>query len=125
MRCPDCRKKQLELTTPWERFRFWMFRTLFVEEYADLTQEKYTQGFGDGYKTGFEQAMGADERHVELVSQKLARRNGKVTPYYPVVKPDTNGTKVIHFDTAEGRDSFLAEEKDIKTSGTIDSIEKM
>lgn len=56
MRCPDCRKKEIELTTRWERFRWWMFKTLFADEYADLGQERFTQGFGDGYKEGFKRA---------------------------------------------------------------------
>lgn len=69
MRCPDCRQKELVLTTRWERFRFWMFRTLFAEEYADLTQEKYTQGFGDGYKVGFQHCK---ERQNKRMSGSIA-----------------------------------------------------
>lgn len=56
MRCPDCRRKELELTTLWERFRWWVFKTVFADEYTDLGQERFTQGFGDGYKEGFNRA---------------------------------------------------------------------
>lgn len=66
MRCPDCRKNELELTTWWERFRFWVFRTLFAEEYGDLVQEKYTQGFGDGYKQGFSHCKASEPNRTTL-----------------------------------------------------------
>lgn len=54
-KCPDCRTKEAELTTWWERLKNRVFR-LFSEEIIDLSQDRYTQGFGDGYKMGGDHA---------------------------------------------------------------------
>lgn len=54
MKCPDCRKKDIELLSLYERFKSWLFYRLFSQDIADLSQNKYTQGFGDGYIKGRE-----------------------------------------------------------------------
>ena len=51
-KCSDCRKKDIELLTRRERFKNWAFNRLFTQDIIDLSQNKYTQGFGDGYKEG-------------------------------------------------------------------------
>lgn len=53
-KCPQCRKIDKELLTRWEIFKNWCFRKLFPEDIADLSQDKYTQGFSDGYVRGME-----------------------------------------------------------------------
>lgn len=55
MKCYDCRLNDA-LDTPWERLRRWAFFKLFPHDIINLSQEKYTQGFGDGYKKAWEHA---------------------------------------------------------------------
>ena len=63
MKCVTCRK--LEATdTVWERVRHWFF-TFFHEDILDLSQEKYTMGYGDGYKQAFELIQMRDGKVVE------------------------------------------------------------
>lgn len=52
MKCQSCRKDDAVLTW-WERLRFWCFQR-FHQDILDLSQEKYTMGFGDGYKKACE-----------------------------------------------------------------------
>jgi len=54
MKCTNCRKKDIELLTRWERIKDYLFYRLFPKDIVDLSQNKYTQGFSDGYKTGRE-----------------------------------------------------------------------
>lgn len=57
MLCIDCRKKEAQYPdTRWERMREWLFRRLFVKEIESLSNERFIQGFGDGYKQGFDQS---------------------------------------------------------------------
>ena len=53
-RCSDCRGQQAELNL-WEKVRACAFR-FFHENITDLSSDKFTQGFGEGYKQGFEHA---------------------------------------------------------------------
>lgn len=57
MRCRDCRKLSKELDTPWQRIRLWFFFKVFKDESYDLGCDKFTEGFGQGYKVGFEDAI--------------------------------------------------------------------
>ncbi len=52
MKCTTCRAKDIELLTRYERFKNWLFYKLFPEDIIDLSQNKYTQGMGDGIKFG-------------------------------------------------------------------------
>lgn len=54
MTCTSCHKLNTEPLTYWQRFRKWCFEW-FVEDVKDLRDDRYTQGFGEGYKNGFEQ----------------------------------------------------------------------
>lgn len=54
-KCTECRKAEA-LDTPWERITRWWFYHLFPKNIIDLSQEKYTQGIGDGYTLGFKHA---------------------------------------------------------------------
>ena len=53
IRCYTCRKQRDELDTIWDRIRGWFFNK-FHEDIIDLSQAKYTQGYGDGYKAGWD-----------------------------------------------------------------------
>lgn len=59
MKCHSCREKDAELTTLWERIRNWLFErtnhVLFPQDFDDLKNDRYTQGFSDGNVQGFEQ----------------------------------------------------------------------
>ncbi len=54
-KCLQCRKLSNELDSTWDRIRMWLFNR-FHSDILDLSQDKYTQGFGDGYKTGYAHA---------------------------------------------------------------------
>lgn len=55
MKCTNCRKAEA-LDTRWDRIKRWLFICLFPQQSIDLSQEKYTQGFGDGYAMGMKHA---------------------------------------------------------------------
>lgn len=52
-KCSDCRKNDA-LDSDWERFKRWLFYKLFPKQIVDLSQERFTQGFSDGYVRGFD-----------------------------------------------------------------------
>lgn len=52
-KCSQCRKIDAELDTWWDRIRLKAFH-LFHNDIIDLSQDKYTQGFSDGYVKGRE-----------------------------------------------------------------------
>lgn len=54
MKCINCRQKDIELLTRWERLKDYLFYKLFPKDIIDLSQNKYTQGFSDGYAKGRE-----------------------------------------------------------------------
>lgn len=54
-KCTNCRKTEA-LDTRWERFSRWVFYRVFPQQIIDLSQEKFTQGFGDGYSKGMKHA---------------------------------------------------------------------
>lgn len=58
MKCPDCRSKDAEFLTSWERCRYWLFvrfnSVLFPQDYEDMKGDRYTQGFSDGTVQGYE-----------------------------------------------------------------------
>ncbi len=69
--CNGCRKLPAD-TTWWERTRFKMMQHLFAEDMASLIQEKYTQGFADGRKTGYMACLN-QEKSKEEAYQELVR----------------------------------------------------
>lgn len=70
MKCTDCRKNEA-LDTRWERIRRWAFFKLFPEEIINLSQEKFTQGFGDGYKKGCEHTL----FNIEQANKELTMKD--------------------------------------------------
>ena len=59
IKCQQCREKDVELLTTWERFRNWLFYRVnyifFSDDFEDLRTQKYTQGYSDGNLDGFKQ----------------------------------------------------------------------
>lgn len=58
IKCQQCRTKDVELLTRWERLRNWLFErvnhTLFPDDFDDLKSGRYTQGYSEGYVDGTE-----------------------------------------------------------------------
>lgn len=71
MKCESCRKENKELTTWWERLKYEVMKRLFSKDLVDFNQEKYMQGFGDGYKTGLKHAQVANRESKDLVERLL------------------------------------------------------
>lgn len=63
MKCSTCRKAEV-LDSPWDKVRMFFFH-FFHNDIVDLSQDKYTQGFSDGYVKGRE--------HEHESNQKLAK----------------------------------------------------
>jgi len=65
MKCSQCRDKDVEILTRWERIRNWIFLrfnyVFFPEDFNDIKSEKYTQGFSDGLLKGVEQEHRSNE----------------------------------------------------------------
>ena len=65
-KCSQCRDKDAELLTRWERFRNWLFfrvsYVFFPEDLNDLISQKYTQGYSDGLQD-------ATAQHIEKMKQ--------------------------------------------------------
>lgn len=54
-KCTNCRKADV-LDTRWDRIKRWFFYRIFSQQIIDLSQEKFTQGFSDGYVRGMKHA---------------------------------------------------------------------
>ncbi len=72
MKCSQCRDKDTELLTKWERFKNWLFYkinySLFADDFNDLTSQKYTQGISDGRMQGIEAEKSSFERYQAMVN---------------------------------------------------------
>ncbi len=80
IKCQQCRDKDVELLTRWERIRNWLFYkvnyTLFADDFEDLRTQKYTQGFSDGNVTGYKQ--GVSDKKVTVLQDLFP-----TVPYNP------------------------------------------
>jgi len=63
-KCTQCRKIDAELDSWWDRLRLKLFN-LFHRDIVDLSQDKYTQGFSDGYVMGRKHEKEDVSRHAE------------------------------------------------------------
>ncbi len=59
-KCSNCRKADA-LDSRWDKARMFFFR-FFHGDIADLSQDKYTQGFADGYVKGREHQHESDQK---------------------------------------------------------------
>lgn len=66
MKCSLCRKREEEVITLWEKVRRFFFH-FFHNDILDLTSEKYTQGFGDGYQVGFNESKKLSDVEIAKV----------------------------------------------------------
>lgn len=55
------------MDTPWDKFRLWLFKGIFRNDYEDLKADSYTQGVSDGYRMGFKQA----DEYIRANAKKL------------------------------------------------------
>ncbi len=55
----------------WDRIRLFFFN-FFHNDIIDLSQDKYTQGFGDGYRTGFLHGSDAEKERVRTKEDLLS-----------------------------------------------------
>lgn len=67
-KCARCRKVEAELDTMWDRVRLFFF-DFFKGDILDLSQQKYTQGFSDGYVTGRKHANEENLASLRLLNK--------------------------------------------------------
>ncbi len=76
MKCTSCRKQNIELTTWWERLKYKLMMRWFGEEVVDFGQDRNVQGFGDGYKIGWQHALNqVSKRYEDEVKEFLEEKN--------------------------------------------------
>lgn len=63
-KCNVCRKNDA-LNTRWDRIRYRLFLFLFPKDIIDLSQDKFTQGFGDGYMMGFDHGKSSPDLKIQ------------------------------------------------------------
>lgn len=78
-KCLTCRKATEELDSRWDRIRQWFFNR-FHQDIVDLSQDKFTQGFGDGYKVGFKHAQETAQKTIEAIREELLKKSNAHTP---------------------------------------------
>lgn len=80
-KCTSCRQQEVK-PTKWEVFRYKVMFYLFGEDLGNLIQEKYTQGFGDGYKYGFEACRSMEITKDQIMEEVVKKDGGfSITPY--------------------------------------------
>ena len=100
MKCGTCRKVTAELDSLWDRLRLWIFNR-FHTDIIDLSQDKYTQGFSDGWKTGFKNAQEMEFKTEEALREEIFNLQKKLAKKNPLQELDEA--------------SILTVEKDLKT----------
>ncbi len=65
-KCTNCRKAEV-LDTTWDKISRWLFMRLFPQQIIDISQEKYTQGFSDGYFIGMKHVQQNNGQKVQKV----------------------------------------------------------
>lgn len=94
MKCATCRKDEA-IDTWWEKIRFWFF-SRFHQDILDLAQEKYTMGFGDGYKKAFELKYDMENRTGEAINKLEGKLDQALRPLiHPYKFEAVDPTKVI------------------------------
>ena len=82
-KCSQCRKQPVQ-DSIWDRIRLFFF-SFFRNDIVDLSQDKFTQGFGDGYQKGFEHGVQAEKSRSKveigtLNSEDMVIDTSKVWP---------------------------------------------
>lgn len=77
LRCPSCRKYDVELTTWWERLKYSVMMRWFAEEITDYGQDRNLQGFGDGYKIGWQHAIETKNLDYVQEAEKFIQKENK------------------------------------------------
>ena len=83
MKCTTCRKAEV-LDSRWDKIRIRLFH-IFHNDIVDLSQEKYTQGFSDGYVKGREHQREDSDKQIAAV---LESRDPELTQFPLVIDPE-------------------------------------
>lgn len=86
MRCAQCKKVQKELDSWWDRVRLFLFH-FFHQDIIDLSDDKFQQGFGDGYRAGYQKHELESKAMLEMMLKSVQGHLYKL----PVLDP----TKII------------------------------
>ncbi len=74
-KCSTCRDKDAELLTRWERTRNWLFvrfnSVFFPQDYDDLKNDRYTQGFSDGNVQGYESGIRSTQPKPMITADQM------------------------------------------------------
>ncbi len=73
-KCSVCRKAEEDLDSWWDKVRLFFFH-FFHNDIVDLSQQKYTQGFADGYKVGGEHAVTTPKLAEEVIAEVNTEEN--------------------------------------------------
>lgn len=83
-KCLECRKQTKELDSVWDRIRLWFFNR-FHKDIIDLSQDRYTQGFGDGYKNGVQMTKEREREYINaLITENQMLRKEKSIDFTPL-----------------------------------------
>lgn len=74
-KCQNCRNGE-GTTTWWEQTRYWLMFRLFPQDVDNLSGEKYTRGFGVGYRQGFQACLNQEKSREEAL-QEIIKEGAK------------------------------------------------
>lgn len=107
IKCQQCRDKDVELLTRWERFKAWSFEKInhifFADDFDDLKQQKYTQGFSDGTIDGGKWERSKMEREQLLyTTEKKPLTEDEIETKLSELLTGVDFNDVISTDKAKG-----------------------
>lgn len=94
-KCPDCRVKETELLTTWERIRNWLVWRLFPEDMRDERNGFFTAGFGEGQKAGYELGRLSMQTTVEALREEIKDLQTKPIIHTPLHPPDEHSILTV------------------------------
>lgn len=80
-KCSQCRKYPVQ-DSLWDKFRLSLFH-VFHNDIIDLSQDKFTQGFSDGYVMGRKHQKETDQVTIDLLSQPVEKKQ-----LFPIFDPE-------------------------------------
>ncbi len=106
-KCQQCKDKDVELLTRWERLRAWLFEKVnhifFADDFDDLRSAKYTQGFSDGTTDGAKYERLRIEKEQALYSiQPQPLTEDQVSERLASLLTNVDLNKVISIDKPHG-----------------------